>query len=269
MCPQQPERHGTTADHQRRPQAVSHRRGSLAISPNPGSSHSLSPSRQLHDTREQLRSPVQTLDSQHPSLCATCSVVAKDIEETATPAGTRGRREREPEAPKKQHTESRRINPRQGRRGEARERNTRQRASLRSEHRLFRGRETWPDTALHFQTVDWNCGSALPPMSWDPWFSVHFTDADGCHLPTLPNLVPQTQQLPPSGTRGGGHLDGARCGRTLLGVSVGSFPDSPPNSTRKLVVMSKLRCATPDLPVTEEDSRDPSTLNLGQPQEVG
>ena len=112
--------------------------------------------------------------SQHPSLCATCSVVAKDIKETATPAGTRGRREREPEAPKKQHTESRRINPRRGRRGEARERNTRQRATLRSEHRLFRGRESWPDTALHFQTVDWNCGSALPPMSWDPWFSVHF-----------------------------------------------------------------------------------------------
>ena len=100
--------------------------------------------------------------SQHPSLCATCSV-AKDIEETATPAGTRGRREREPEAPKKQHTESRRINPRQGGCGEARERNTRQRASLRSEHRLFKGRESWPDTcrgtpgSLSTSTTIW-CG---------------------------------------------------------------------------------------------------------------
>ena len=68
-------------DHQRRPQAVSHRRGSLATSPNPGSSHSLSP---LAPASRQTRAancapPVQTLD---PSLCATCSVVVEDIEET-------------------------------------------------------------------------------------------------------------------------------------------------------------------------------------------
>ena len=89
----------------------------------------------------------------------------------------------------------------------------------------------------------------LPTMSWTPSSLSTSTDADGCHFSAnaaqlgASNPLPSALQRvghPPSGTRGGGHSECARYGRTSLGVSAGSFLNSPPNLTRKLVVTSKL-----------------------------
>ena len=83
-----------------------------------------------HTCRRALQSEPPT--SQDTCLCATRTVVAKDVKETVTPAGAGGRREREPEASEKQHPVSRGVDPRHSGGWEASVRDTRQRASLRS-----------------------------------------------------------------------------------------------------------------------------------------
>ena len=82
--------------------------------------------------------------AERPCLCASCTVVANDIQETATPS----------EVPKEQHSKQGGNDSRQRRRRESRGRDTRQRASLQGEQRLLKQREPGSDAAFHQVTVD-------------------------------------------------------------------------------------------------------------------
>ena len=62
-----------------------------------------------HDKSLLLRFPRVSSSSQNPRPCASCSVVTTRIEWTATPAGARGKGQRETQTPQQQNTEVCRV----------------------------------------------------------------------------------------------------------------------------------------------------------------
>ena len=68
---------------------------------------------------------------QHSHNCARCTVVAKDVERTATPACARSGRQREPQATEEKDSKDLRVETRVGKSGTTRERQTCHGTSLR------------------------------------------------------------------------------------------------------------------------------------------
>ena len=71
--------------------------------------------------------------AQHSHCGARCTVVAKAVKETATPAGTLSGRQGQGEAPKQEHAEHLWLEASVWRRGAARKRESRERTTLRPE----------------------------------------------------------------------------------------------------------------------------------------
>ena len=94
-----------------------------------------------------------------PHVCARCVVVAKDVEWTATPAGTQSGGQREPEATKKEHPQHLGVEAR------------------------VEGRWTIHEGAdqpwVFFGTSTWPC----PPSSWLLRIATHVSACVGLRLP--------------------------------------------------------------------------------------
>ena len=108
--------------------------------------------------------------AQHSCSSACCAVVAKRVQEEATPTDARGGRKGLPETTQQEHPENRGVKPSMWRRWEARERDACQRTTLRTEKSLLWDRQPWPHCAGDVVTMNRFCGDLLPTMARFTWF---------------------------------------------------------------------------------------------------
>ena len=92
--------------------------------------------------------------TQHSHNLARCSVVAKDVEGTATPAGTRGGRKGEPQTAKEQDTEHQGVELAVKSCRTTGERKARKRTTLRSEQSLRSVKKSGPHGGGHEEVVN-------------------------------------------------------------------------------------------------------------------
>ena len=104
---------------------------------------------------------------------ARCVVVAKDVEWTATPAGTRRQGQRKPEVAKKKDTEKLRRETREGRQGHSQEHG---RARLRTHESLLRRCKSRPQHFSAEVSLESLSSEELPAMGGHAW--VHLVKID-------------------------------------------------------------------------------------------